>query len=92
MPKTKRKKADAADEQKPRRRFRNMFGGKRGKAIGFGAIAAPIAGFIANDLRKANGVIRGVIAPAVASLLPEKLRGRKKLDIGDKAEIIDHDK
>jgi hypothetical protein len=92
MPKKRQSKSNNTDEKKHRWRFRGMFGGKRGKAIGFGAIAAPIAGLIANDLRKADGVIRGVIVPTVARLLPERLGGKRKLDISDKAEVIDHDK
>ncbi len=92
MPKKRQNTADDTNGQKHRWRFRNLFDGKRGKLIGFGAIAAPIAGFVANDLRKADGVIRGVIAPAVARMLPEKLGGGKKLDISDRAEVIDHDK
>jgi hypothetical protein len=78
--------------QQWRERFRGAFSGKRGRTIGIASIAAPIAGLIANDLRKADGIIRGVIAPTIVRLLPEKLGGRKRLDISDKADVIDHDK
>lgn len=75
-----------------RRRIRGFFSTRQGKAVGFASIAAPIAGLIANDLRKQDGVIRGLIAPTVSRLLSGKFIGGKKLDISDKAEVIDHDK
>ena len=75
-----------------RRRVRGFFSTKQGKAVGFASIAAPIIGLIANDLRKADGVIRGIIAPSVSRLLSAKFIGGKKLDISDKAEVVDHDK
>ncbi len=75
-----------------RRRIRGFFSTRPGKAVGFASIAAPIVGLITNDLRKADGVIRGVIAPSVTRLLSGKLNGGKKLDVSDKAEVIDHDK
>jgi hypothetical protein len=75
-----------------RRRIRGFFSTRQGKAVGFASIAAPIVGVIANDLRKTDGVIRGLIAPSITRLLSGKFIGGKKLDVGDKAEVIDHDK
>lgn len=92
MPNNKKQEPEDASGNRRRWKIPAIFSGKRGKAVGIGAIAAPIVGLIANDLRKANGFIRGAIAPAITRLLPRKISRGKKLDISDKAEVIDHDK
>lgn len=75
-----------------RRRVRGFFSTRQGKTVGIASIAAPIIGLIANDLRKADGLIRGLVAPSVTRLLSARFNGGQKLNVGDKAEVIDHDK
>jgi hypothetical protein len=65
--------------------------GRKGKTIGLSALAAPIAGFIVNDLRKPDSIIRKLVGSAIAKLDSSLKEKRKKLDIGDKAEVVVHD-
>jgi hypothetical protein len=66
--------------------------GSRGRAIGFSSLAAPIAGYIINDLRKPDSVIRSLAAAAVSRLrLYAGSRVKKELDIGDKSEVVVRD-
>jgi len=78
------------------RRWRRRVGGclsrNKGKTIGFTSVAAPIAGYIINDLKKPDSVIRGLIGVAAQKFLPARFKPNRELDIGDKAEIIDLDK
>ena len=71
-----------------RRRLRGMMSGKAGKTIGFTSIAAPIVGYLVNDLRKQDSVVRSLIGAAVRKLLPHKSRPVEAIDITDKTEII----
>lgn len=72
-----------------RKRLGRCFSGKQGKTIGIASIAAPVAGFIVNDLRKPNSIIRNLLAITAAKLLPARFERRKALDISDKVEIIE---
>ncbi len=79
-------------QRRRRGRIASCLSGPKGKAIGFSSLAAPIAGYIINDLRKPDSVIRGLVAGAVSRLrLYYDSRTRKELDVGDRAEIIVHD-
>jgi hypothetical protein len=66
-----------------------MYSGKTGKTIGLASIAAPIVGFVVNDLKKPNSVIRALVATTVRKLLPAKSDQPKAIDITDKVEIIE---
>jgi hypothetical protein len=66
-----------------------MYSGKTGKTIGLASIAAPIVGFVVNDLKKPNSVIRALVATTVRKLLPAKSDQPKVIDITDKVEIIE---
>lgn len=72
-----------------RRRVRGACSGKTGKTIGLASIAAPIVGFVVNDLKKPNSVIRALIGTTVRKLLPRKSDQPKAIDITDKVEIIE---
>ena len=72
-----------------RKRLGRCFSGKQGKTIGIASIAAPVAGFIVNDLRKPNSIIRNLLAITAAKLLPARFERRKALDISDKVEVIE---
>ncbi len=72
-----------------RRRVRGMCSGKTGKTIGLASIAAPVIGFVVNDLKKPDSVIRALTAATVRKLLPAKSDQPKAIDITDKVEIIE---
>ncbi len=75
-------------DRKIRRRFRGMMESKAGKAVGFTSLAAPIIGYIINDLRKPNSIVRQLIGKAVNKLLESKIKKVEAIDITDKIEII----
>jgi hypothetical protein len=75
-----------------RGRIASCLSSPKRRAIGFSSLAAPIAGYIVNDLRKPDSVIRSLVAGAVSRLrVYVDSRAKKELDIGDKAEIVVHD-
>ena len=77
--------------RRARTRLRGMFSGKRGKAIGFTSIAAPIIGYVVNDLRKPESIVRGLIGGVMRKLLPPKSEKPEAIDITDKVEILEDD-
>ena len=77
--------------RRQRKRLRGMFTGKTGKAIGFTSIAAPIIGYIVNDLKKPNSLVRGLIGSVARRLLPAKSEQAKVIDITDEVEILEDD-
>ena len=80
-----------AGGRRQRRRLRGMLSGKTGKTIGFTSIAAPIIGYVVNDLRKPNSIVRSLISGAVRKLLPAKSEKAQVIDITDKVEILEDD-
>ena len=76
-------------DRRQRRRLRGMFTGKTGKTIGFTSIAAPIIGYVVNDLRKPNSIVRSLVGGVVRKLLPSKSGKVEAIDITDKVEILE---
>jgi hypothetical protein len=74
-----------------RSRFRRVFSQGRGRSLGVASVAASVAGLIVNDLRKSDGFIRSIAAPAVRRLLAGRAEERQAVDITDKVEIIKSD-
>ena len=72
-----------------RRRLRGTFTGKKGKALGIASIAAPIVGYIVNDLKKPNGIFRSLIGPRVSKFLSGKTKQQEAIDITDQVEVIE---
>ena len=77
--------------RRQRNRLRGMFTGKTGKTIGFTSIAAPIIGYIVNDIRKPDSIVRSLIGSVARKLLPAKSEQAKVIDITDDVEIIKND-
>ena len=75
-----------------RRRLRGMMSGKTGKAIGFTSITAPLLGYVVNDLRKPNSIVRGLIGGVIGKLIPSKSKKIEAIDITDEVEIIENDR
>ena len=65
---------------------------KTGMAIGFTSIAAPIIGYIVNDLRKPDSLIRALIGKVTKTFLERKTGKTEMIDITDKVAIIEVDK
>jgi len=74
--------------RRQRKPLRGMFTGKTGKVIGFTSIAAPIIGYVVNDLKKPDSIVRGLIGGVVRKLLPAKSRKVEAIDITDKVDVI----
>ena len=75
--------------RRQRNRLRGMLSSKTGKRIGFTSIAAPIIGYVVNDLRKPDSVVRSIISGAVRKLLPAKSERVEVIEITDDVEIIE---
>ena len=80
-----------AGNRKQRKRLRGMLSGKSGKTIGFTSIAVPVIGFVLNDLKKPDSVVRGLIGGVIRKLLPAKLEKVETIDITDEVEILEND-
>ena len=76
--------------QRHRTRLRGMFSGKTGNTIGFTSIAVPIIGYVVNDLRKPDSIVRSLISGAVRKLLPAKSEKMETIDITSKVEIMEN--
>jgi hypothetical protein len=72
-----------------RNRLRGMCTGRTGKAIGFTSIAAPLIGYVVNDLKKPDSIIRGLIGRTADKLLALKSKKVEAIDISDKVEVIE---
>lgn len=72
-----------------RKRLRGAFSGRKGKAIGIASIATPIVGFVVNDLKKPNSIIRALIGKTATKLLERKAEKTQVIDITDQVEIVE---
>ena len=75
--------------QRQRSRLRGMFTGRTGKTIGFTSIAAPIIGYVVNDLRKPDSIVRRLVGGAVRKLLATRTDKVEVIDITSEVEIIE---
>jgi hypothetical protein len=82
-------KTGGSSGRRERRRHRGLFETKTGKAIGFSSIAAPLIGFVVNDLKKPDSIVRGLIGAAATKLLGTRSRRAEVIDITDKVKIVD---
>jgi len=71
-----------------RNRVRGYLSGKKGKTAGIAAVVAPVVGYIVNDLRKPDSLIRGLIGKTVPKLLAARTKEKKAIDITDKVEVV----
>ncbi len=69
--------------------MRGMFKSKTGRSIGIASIAAPLIGYVVNDLQKPDSMIRALVERSVRRLLPSYAQKREIIDISDKVEIIE---
>jgi hypothetical protein len=71
-----------------RSRVRGCLSGKKGKTAGIAAIVAPVVGYVVNDLRKPDSLIRGLIGKTTQKLLAVRTKEKKAIDITDKVEVV----
>ncbi|HDL04304.1 MAG TPA: hypothetical protein ENH25_09255 [candidate division Zixibacteria bacterium] len=72
-----------------RRRMRGMMSTKTGKTIGIASLAAPIVGYIINDIQKPNSMIRNLVGKTINRLLESKSEKAEAIDITHEVEVID---
>ena len=72
-----------------RQRLRGACSGKTGKAVGITSVAAPIIGYVVNDLKKPDGLIRTLLSSARNKFLTGKVEKTEAIDITDQVEIIE---
>ena len=65
---------------------------KAGKTAGIASIVAPVVGFVVNDLKKPNSVIRALTSKAINRFLPQRKQKIEAIDITDEIEIIEDKK
>jgi len=71
-----------------RNRVRGCLSGKKGKTAGIAAVVAPVVGYIVNDLRKPDSLIRGLVGKTVRKLLAARTKEKKAIDITSKVEVV----
>ena len=75
--------------RRTRRRLRGMLKTKTGKTIGLASIAAPVIGYIVQDLRKPDSLIRELVGGTVNKLIAYRRKKTEAIDISDKVEILE---
>ena len=84
---SKGKTRTEGDGRQLRRRLRGYLGTKEGKAVGFTSIAVPVIGFILNDLKKPDSIVRRLTTTAVNRLLEHRQTKSTAVDITDRVEV-----
>jgi hypothetical protein len=71
-----------------RNRVRGCLSGKKGKTAGIAAVVAPVVGYVVNDLRKPDSLIRSLVGKTVQKLIAVRTKEKKAIDITDKVEVV----
>ena len=74
--------------RRKRKRLRGILSGRSGKAIGLTSLAAPLVGFIVNDLKKPDSMIRTFLKTTTRRLLERPTKKAEAIDISDKVHFI----
>ncbi|MEW5994719.1 MAG: hypothetical protein AB1744_10010 [Candidatus Zixiibacteriota bacterium] len=74
--------------RRKRKRLRGALSGKSGKAIGLTSLAAPLVGFIVNDLKKPDSVIRAFLKTTTRKLLERPTKKVEAIDISNKVDVL----
>ena len=89
MPERNNTSGKESGMRRQRRRLRGMMNSKTGKTIGLASIAAPVIGYVVNDLKKPDSVIRALLQHTVRKILPGSTSKVEAIDISDRVEIIE---
>ena len=57
--------------------------------IGFTAMAAPLIGYVVQDLKKPDSIVRSLVGGAIRKFLPEEPGKPVAIDLTDKVEILE---
>jgi hypothetical protein len=79
----------AAGKRRQRQRIRGQFSTGTRRTIGLTSLAAPVIGYVVNDLRKPDSVVRRLMGQMIRRLAPPEPQPREILDITDEAEIVE---
>ncbi len=71
-----------------RNRVRGYLSGKKGKTAGIAAVVASVVGYVVNDLRKPDSLIRNLVGKTTRKLLTARTKEKKAIDITDKVEVV----
>ena len=71
-----------------RNRVRGCLSGRKGKTAGIAAVMAPVVGYIVNDLRKPDSLIRSLVGKTARKLLTARTKEKKAIDITDKVQVV----
>ena len=77
------------ERRRRRIRLRGAFKGKRGKRLGLASAVVPLAGYLIQDLRKPDSVVRAIVMRARAYLTDRMAERRKRIDRRAQVEILD---
>ena len=80
---------ERAGGRRYRSRVRGMLSSRTGKTVGIASIVTPVIGYVVNDLRKPDSVIRALVGRAVSRFLPTGTKEVKAIDITDEVEILE---
>jgi hypothetical protein len=69
-------------------RLRGIFTGKRGKRLGLASAIIPLTGYVIQDLRKPDSIIKALTQRARAYLTERIAERRKRIDHVGRVEIV----
>ena len=75
--------------QRRRSRLRGALSGKRGRQVGLASLMAPLAGYVIQDLRKPDSVIKALTQRTGAWLSERMASRRQQIDYAEPIEIVD---
>ena len=77
------------ERRRRRVRLRGAFKGKRGKRLGLASAVVPLAGYLIQDLRKPDSVVKAIATRARDYLTERMAERRKRIDQKAQVEILD---
>ncbi len=92
MPKENKTADYTGGGRRNRQRLRGLMSTRAGKTAGVASIVAPVVGFIVNDLKRPNSVIKALTSKVIYHLLPQRRERVEAIDITDEVEIIEDKK
>jgi hypothetical protein len=85
----KRENRSDTGKRRQRQRIRGQFSTGTRRTIGLTSLAAPVIGYVVNDLRKPDSMVRRLVGQVIHRLAPPEPQPREVLDITDEVEIVE---
>ncbi len=89
MPEENKTAGYSGGGRRNRQRLRGLMSTRVGKTAGVASIVAPVVGFIVNDLKRPNSIIKALTNKVISHLLPQRRERVEAIDITDEVEIIE---